>query len=261
MKKITEVNKETCDVITKAAMDALKGVAEPLGVTAKRGRAMYSPNDGTVEVKVTFAVADAERLTFESNARYHGLKAEDYGREFTHPTGKKFRVVGIRPNARTKTILVESDGKEYTMDHEVVRDLLDGKDLRAEFEAKIKAREDEALKMKPGDLGVLEGLKPKYLNENIRVRIISVDKKKKTAEVEWADYDARALKNTGPKFVVVLGAIAPVPGWLERAPLREERLQPQVFPVGVSAEELIAKFGKPNDDGVITTPSGDSIAL
>jgi hypothetical protein len=223
MKKITKIDKASCDVITGAAMDALKSVAEPYGVTVKRGRATYYTEDGRIEFKVTFALADSDRRLFESQARYYGLQAEDFGREFTHPTGKKFRIVGINPRARTRPIIVESDGKKYDMAEDIVKDLLSGKDLVAERKALIDAREAEGLKMKPGDLRVLADIRPKYLCEDTRVRILKVDKKKKSAEVEWADYNPQALKNTGPKFWVALGVIVPVPSWLEGTALREER--------------------------------------
>ena len=115
-KAITEMTRKNMNLIDGDVEAALQKVAEERGLTLKKERGSFNPTAGTYTIKWTFVVQTEDGIPadFAANARYFGLSADDYGREFSTYNGR-FKIVGIKPRNRKYPIIAESlsDGRTY----------------------------------------------------------------------------------------------------------------------------------------------------
>ncbi len=111
---ITNMDRAACKTIRTEVDPAITAVASQLGLTAKVGNMSYNPSDGTVSVKIEFALPDAERRAFVSSCGIYGLTASQYGATFTSQ-GREFRLVGFNNRSPKYPIAAVStkDGRMF----------------------------------------------------------------------------------------------------------------------------------------------------
>lgn len=128
--KIEQIDRAALKEIDNALLPAVKMAAEELGLEVEIKGGSYDPTVGTASRKVEFSLGGAAEREFARYAPIFGLKAEDYGKEFTS-RGTTYRLVELstrRPKfpavgERTK------DGKLFKFTEQVlkqVRDLPEG---------------------------------------------------------------------------------------------------------------------------------------
>ena len=113
---ITKINKSTVQLLAEEATEALLAIAEAHGLTLKQERGSYDPDAGSFTGKWSFVCVSEDGIPsdFARNAALFGLKAEDYGREFS-TFGGTFTLCGIKPRNRKYPILGKCvrTGKTY----------------------------------------------------------------------------------------------------------------------------------------------------
>jgi hypothetical protein len=113
---ITEMNKSNVELLAAEARLALQVVAAKHGLTLKQERGSYDPDAGSFTGKWSFVCVSEDGIPsdFARNAALFGLKAEDYGREFS-TFGGTFTLCGIKPRNRKYPILGKCvrTGKTY----------------------------------------------------------------------------------------------------------------------------------------------------
>ena len=113
---ITQINKYTVQLLAEEATEALLDIAEAHGLTLKQERGSYDPDAGSFTGKWSFVCVSEDGIPsdFARNAALFGLKAEDYGREFS-TFGGTFTLCGIKPRNRKYPILGKCvrTGKTY----------------------------------------------------------------------------------------------------------------------------------------------------
>ena len=100
----TELSAIRADLI--AALDT---VAEAHGLTMSLGGLTY--DDTGFRTKITAhrgSAEDAERAEFERYAPRFGVTAAHFGHEFALSNGKRYRLVGFRPNASKRPVVGQS---------------------------------------------------------------------------------------------------------------------------------------------------------
>ena len=113
---ITQINKSTVQLLAEEATEALLAIAEAHGLTLKQERGSYDPDAGSFTGKWSFVCVSEDGIPsdFARNAALFGLKAEDYGREFS-TFGGTFTLCCIKPRNRKYPILGKCvrTGKTY----------------------------------------------------------------------------------------------------------------------------------------------------
>ncbi len=105
---ITKFDRATLKALRNELDVAMKAVTEKYNISHKLGGIRFTETDFTVKVSVQVGSgADSARLTWEKYAPMFGLKASDFGKSFFH-RGAKFKIVGIKPNARNNPVVAES---------------------------------------------------------------------------------------------------------------------------------------------------------
>lgn len=89
--------------------EALKSVEEKYGVEIECGNITYSEDRFDLKIKAVKAGVDIRKIEFERLCYRHGLKPEDYGREFIYE-GNTYKITGINKNAKTYPIITKKEG-------------------------------------------------------------------------------------------------------------------------------------------------------
>lgn len=112
MSKIKKITPQTLHTVEQHIADALKG----LGLHVVTSRGQYCRNQMEGNFRVEFAVEghDPNQIQWEQCAEMYGLKASDFGREFTSQR-KRFRITGVNLQAPKYPINAKclDDGKSY----------------------------------------------------------------------------------------------------------------------------------------------------
>jgi hypothetical protein len=181
MGKVEKFDKETANAVGNEMIEAVKSVGERYGLTLCRSSGKY--DDGSLTERYEFRVANADEITFKKYAKLYGLSPDDLGKSFENERGEKLTITGLRTGrSGAVTLRREHDGASRLMKPDFVRDFLTGVDRYAD-------REREALLLKPGDTAWTRDVKPGYLSD-LRVEVISVDKRAKTATVKLVNPSA-----------------------------------------------------------------------
>jgi hypothetical protein len=123
MTTITELDRNACLTISKAAQEALQAVAEQFGLNLTMKGGKYDPASGTFTPKVEFSVAGSAGKEWANTVRFlssnhpaEWLTAEDFGATITSQ-GKTYELVGINLRAPKFPINAKclSDGKTYKL--------------------------------------------------------------------------------------------------------------------------------------------------
>lgn len=121
---ITKITKPNLRALRIEMDNALAGVLEKHGLSAKLGNISYS--DTQFHCKLTVNCGsndDAEKREFERQAFAYGLTGDDYRKSFTQ-NGNTFYIVGFKPRSPKYPILGEkSDGSRYKFTEDVVNRL------------------------------------------------------------------------------------------------------------------------------------------
>jgi len=120
---ITKIDRSAVAEINKATEQALKEVAERLGINVKVGGGKFDPETGTFTPKVIFSVEGADKNEWDrtvgliySNHPKQWLTEDDFGAVITL-NGKKYQLTGINLRAPKFPINAKclSDGKYYKL--------------------------------------------------------------------------------------------------------------------------------------------------
>ena len=131
IKKIAEFNRSECRRLGDAIEKALQKVAEQHGVDLKRGNARFSSSNVTYKIEASLLgtngeVKSKEVEDFKKYAPMFGLKAEDFGKQFTTFAGKNYTICGLNTKARKNPIHAKNiKGKTYIFPAEEVKVLLE----------------------------------------------------------------------------------------------------------------------------------------
>ncbi len=114
--KYTKMDRQTAREI-HADFDAVcKVFAEARGLKLAPTRCQFSDTgaklSASFELAETSAGVSGAQVVWNHNARYYGLKAEYFGREFTSQ-GRVFTISGLRTSARTRPVMATSNGSVY----------------------------------------------------------------------------------------------------------------------------------------------------
>lgn len=115
-----QIDKVGAELIAKEIEAAVQAIGEKHGVTIRRGGGKF--DSMTFNMKLTIKVADPEaalaaaRADFTRNCFIFKLEASDFGRDFTLPGNKRYRVNGLALSRRKYPIKVW----DYAKDQEVL---------------------------------------------------------------------------------------------------------------------------------------------
>lgn len=101
---------------------AMKELEKEFGVSVSLGNINYTDKQFTTKMVVVSLgenvnvenKGEKEKAVWNYECLKHGLKPEDYGKTTTI-RGRQFKAVGFKPNARTKSLIIEElgTGKRY----------------------------------------------------------------------------------------------------------------------------------------------------
>ena len=123
MTKFTNPNLDKLRDEIDAALDA---VAANHGITLKIGNIRYDTDRMSFTTKIEANVGSAEdksRKDWNLYCSAYGFKASDFGRTFTTPKGKTYKIAGINPKARVRPITAHSvpGGSEFGFTADVLK--------------------------------------------------------------------------------------------------------------------------------------------
>jgi len=121
--KITSFNSRNIDTIQNEVKAALDAVLAKHGMSASFGNIRYNSGDYSSRMTISVGNADdAAKQKFARDAYRVGLKAEDFGKEFTTHSGKTFTITGINLGRRKYPISgVSPRGARYKFSAEQVK--------------------------------------------------------------------------------------------------------------------------------------------
>lgn len=123
------IDRSTARGVMQAAGAAMEPVLEKFGLMMDRVGCTFSPEDGTVTVKVRMSLAgvapsDRERREFERLAPAYGIRAGDFEALITH-YGQGYILKGFKPRSTRFPVAVArtGDGKLFRLPLSVLRPL------------------------------------------------------------------------------------------------------------------------------------------
>jgi hypothetical protein len=117
-----KMDQTSSNFIGSAAKDALQQALEPLGVTVTRTGGTYDPDAGTLGIKFTFKLANADPQEKVDFLRYeYRFPAYKFGAQFTS-NGKEYTLAGYRPRASKRPFVGHRipDGKAFVFGWETL---------------------------------------------------------------------------------------------------------------------------------------------
>ena len=122
MTKIDQLNRQAIKPIFEDAESALQMVAERYGLTLKRESGSFTATAFTVKFTFQCETEGGIPADFVRLAPLYALTPEDFGKEFTTPSGT-YRITGINPRRRKYPISGECvrTGKGYKFTESAVR--------------------------------------------------------------------------------------------------------------------------------------------
>lgn len=127
-KKITVIDRQTITDLRPMIEERLQALGEELGIELSLGSGTYS-NEGyghfsKLNIKVLGGVSQ-EEADFKAHAHFFGMKASDFGMEWTQG-GETFTLCGLRTRNRKYPFLARkaSDGKVYKFTEEGIMKVL-----------------------------------------------------------------------------------------------------------------------------------------
>ena len=103
---ITQFDRPTLRALRSDIEAALKAVAAKHGVSLTAGAVSFEPQRFTLKIEGAVIGADGKAASFAQHAHLFGLAPGDLGKRIMLG-GKQFTIVGVRPNARKRPVLLE----------------------------------------------------------------------------------------------------------------------------------------------------------
>lgn len=115
------MNSKTAVEIREKVEAFVQDLANEYGLSPQVGRVTYSNDFARMKVEFEEMVDTGQSdiptvpISFINDGAKFGIKASDYNRVFTAFDGKEYQIVGVRPRARKRPVLIKrlSDGKEF----------------------------------------------------------------------------------------------------------------------------------------------------
>ncbi len=93
----------------------VQGLAKEYGLSPQVGRVTYNSDFARMKVEFGSLTDSGVPAAFIQDGAKFGIKASDYNRVFTAFDGKEYQIVGVRPRARKRPVIIKrlSDGQEF----------------------------------------------------------------------------------------------------------------------------------------------------
>lgn len=111
IKKITPA---VCKKIRNQINEDLAALGKEYGLTIHAGNASYDANAVTFKVECALEGFDRDKEDFDQTHFLFDLPKDAYGKEFTFG-GRKYTLVGLKPNRPKFPILAARDGSNYKL--------------------------------------------------------------------------------------------------------------------------------------------------
>jgi len=139
MSKVVQFDRFECGRVRAELQKALSEVGNKFGLNILLGSGSFCSDSFKMKVECRLdgeqlvSLNDQMKTAFDIHAKYFGLKASDFGRSFSGGRGKRWKIVGIKPQSYRCAIICENtNGKKYKLSAEEVKT---GLEAEAEAEA------------------------------------------------------------------------------------------------------------------------------
>ena len=133
---ITEINRQSIKVVHEFAEEALKTVAQRLGLDLQAKGGSFDPAGGTYTPKFVFSLPGSEDMSFARDCEYvytivdgrpESLQPTDLGAWFEYGL-TKYKLVGLNPKAPKYPIIGENEhGKRFKFGRNVVQKIIENR--------------------------------------------------------------------------------------------------------------------------------------
>jgi hypothetical protein len=113
------IDKNTAALLNRDLQVAIRSVATRHGMDLRSCKLTFGPTFARIRAEVAGAldggapIADTAALDFDRRAALLGLGHVARGELVTLPDGKTYAVVGLKPRAKVRQVIVERDGRQY----------------------------------------------------------------------------------------------------------------------------------------------------
>lgn len=122
VKKVMQFTRPECGRVRSEIQKALNEVGNKLGINISLGNGRFSSESFGMKLECTLgtenlaSLQDQAKKQFGLYAKSFGLKASDFGRSFSDFRGKRWEIVGIKPQSHRYPILCKNlNGKTYKL--------------------------------------------------------------------------------------------------------------------------------------------------
>jgi len=120
--EIKKITPAVCRKLRQAIDENLAEYAAETGLTVHARGASYQDNSVTFKVEFVLDGVDLNEEEFKETHFLFNLPADSFGKEFTYG-GKKYKLVGLKPNRPKYPILAEHGGSRYKLPERAVASL------------------------------------------------------------------------------------------------------------------------------------------
>ncbi len=120
--EIKKITPAVCKKLRDEIDSRLAALAHTYGLTIHAGHASYDANAVTFKVECALAGFDRDKDDFDKTHFLFDLPADAYGKEFTFG-GRKYTLVGLKPNRPKYPIIAARDGSNYKLPEQAVASL------------------------------------------------------------------------------------------------------------------------------------------
>jgi len=120
--EIKKITPAVCRKLRQAIDENLAEYAAETGLTVAAKGASYTENSVTFKVEFVLGGVDLNEEEFKETHFLFNLPADAFGKEFTYG-GKKYKLVGLKPNRPKYPILAEHGGSRYKLPERSVASL------------------------------------------------------------------------------------------------------------------------------------------
>jgi hypothetical protein len=113
------IDKARAATLNRELQTAIKAVAARYGMDIRSCKLTFGETFARIRAEVAGAlddgapIADTAALDFDRHAALLGLGHIARGGRITFPDGKTYAIIGLKPRATARQVIVERDGKHY----------------------------------------------------------------------------------------------------------------------------------------------------